>query len=199
MDYPKKYKIIGYQFSVDDSRKVETRKTKDILQVFGAFGGVLKFLGAIVGGIVGFFTVPAFPELLANRLYQWQTPDSCEGLGKPDGFQYSRKMFKKPDVEIPLVDHYIFHRILLRLTGCCRKRYWASDYELMLNKVKADASFQLDIVRNLRRIRAHGFGISMLLDKGILAIASSQAKEKPVALVDEGRRNMNNNLWESLE
>jgi len=36
----------------------------------------------------------------------------------------------------------------------------------------------------------------MLLDKGCLAIASEQAKEKPVALVDDERRNMNNNLWE---
>ena len=69
MDYPVKYKIIGYQFNVDDSRKVESRKTKDVLQVFGSFGGVLKFLGTIVGGIVGFFSTPAFPELLANRLY----------------------------------------------------------------------------------------------------------------------------------
>jgi len=137
MNYPKKYKIIGYQFSVDSSRRVETRKTKDILQVFGDFGGVLKFLGAIVGGIVGFFTAQAFPELLANRLFQWQTPISCEGLGKPDGYIHAKRMFRSPDVEIPLVGHYIFHRMLLRLTGCCRKRYWASDYELMLNKVKA--------------------------------------------------------------
>jgi len=173
MDYPKKYKIIGYQFSVSDSRKLEIRKTKDILQVFGAFGGVLKFFGAIVGGIVGFFSAPAFPELLANRLYQWQTPESFAPESDKSGYYASKKLFKKPDTEIPLVSHYIFHRILLKLTGFCRKRYWASDYQLMLNKVKADASFQLDIVTNFRRIRAHGFGISMLLDKGILAIASS--------------------------
>ena len=79
-DYPSKYKIIGYQFSVSDSSIVQTRKTLDIFQVFASAGGVLKFISLFIASFVGFFSQPIVPSLLANRLFKWQTPDTCNFL-----------------------------------------------------------------------------------------------------------------------
>jgi len=70
-DYPKKYKIIGYQFSVNDVMLVQTRKTLDILQVFASAGGVLKFISLFIASCVGFFSQPTMPSLMANRLFKW--------------------------------------------------------------------------------------------------------------------------------
>jgi hypothetical protein len=181
MDYPNRYKIIGYQVSVADSRMVQTRKTSDAIQVFGNFGGVLKLLNTLIGAFVGIFSAPTVATLMANRLYSWSPPKTCDIIQPKEEFEAGRKILSVTNTAIPLVPNYIFHRIILLLTGCCRKeRYWAHDYQDMLDRVKKDAGVQLDIVTNLRRIRAHGFGLSMLLDKGILSIGAGKAKVKTI-------------------
>jgi len=66
----------------------------------------------------------------------------------------------------------------------------------MLGEVKADVGFQLDIVTQLRRLRAHGFALSMMFDKGILHICSDKAKTKPLVrnvVLNESQ------LWERYE
>lgn len=72
------------------------------------------------------------------------------------------------------------HKTLLKLFGSCRKNYWVKDYQNMLGLVKTDIGFQLDIVTQLRRLRAHGFALSMLMDKGTINICSDKSRTKPL-------------------
>jgi hypothetical protein len=51
------------------------------------------------------------------------------------------------------------------LCGMCdRKKYW-NTYMKTLNKVENDMKKQMDIVQLIRRLRAHGFALSMLFEK----------------------------------
>ena len=107
--------------------------------MFGNLGGVLKLLNTLIGGFVAIFSAPTFAALLANRLYSWSPPTTCDIIQPKEEFEAGRKVLSVTNTIIPLVPNYIFHRIILMATGCCRKeRYWAQDYQEMLLRVKKD-------------------------------------------------------------
>lgn len=178
------YKIIGYQFSVNDVSHVQIRKTLDIFVVFASAGGVLKFISIFVASFVGFFSMPILPSLLANRLYKWQTPETCTFLSENQKINTTAPLdYIVPDqdhTKIPIPHCYSLHKFLLQLCGKCRSKYWVKDYQNMLSVVKTDVNKQLNIVSQLRRMRAHGFAHSMMVDKGILQICVKNSKTKPL-------------------
>jgi len=114
--------------------------------------------------------------MLANRLYKWKTPENCLFLTEKDSpnqiFEAPKNTLRENHYQVPEVSLYSLHMIAYKLCGCCRGKYWVKDYQETLAKVKQDASSQLDIVHNLRRLRAHGFAMSMLLEKKTLNICS---------------------------
>ena len=75
-DFPKKYKITGYQINIFDSKTITTRKTLTALDVFGAVGGLIGIISLFVGAFVARFSAPQFSSFVANRLYSWEIPKS---------------------------------------------------------------------------------------------------------------------------
>lgn len=61
---------------------------------------------------------------------------------------------------------------------CNHKKYWRT-YRDTLNKVEADMRKQMDIVKLIRRLRAHGFALSMMYEKETLKLISKKSKGKP--------------------
>jgi uncharacterized membrane protein required for colicin V production len=57
---------------------VTRRKTLTILEVFGVVGGLLRFVGLIIGNIVSFFTGSVVTSYIANKLYTWKVPESFD-------------------------------------------------------------------------------------------------------------------------
>jgi len=80
---------------------------------------------------------------------------------------------------------------------CNRKKYW-NTYIKTLNNVNDDMKKEMDIVTLVRRIRAHGFALSMLFDPKTLKMISNKASRKPQAPLPEtegeGEKG-EDNLW----
>jgi len=66
---------------------------------------------------------------------------------------------------------------------CCRGRYW-NTYMATLASVEDDMKEQMDMVQLIRRIRAHGFALSMLFDSKTLKLISAKSKGKPCEPAD---------------
>ena len=65
------------------------------------------------------------------------------------------------------------------LCGMCnRKKYW-NTYMATLKKVEDDMKTQMDMVQLIRRLRAHGFALSMMFDQKTLGMISQKSKGKP--------------------
>lgn len=87
------------------------------------------------------------------------------------------------------------------LCGMCdRKRYW-NTYKSTLEKVGDDMKKQMDIVKLIRRLRAHGFALSMLFEKNTLSLISKKSKGKPFEEEQEPVEEVSsdNNMWGSHE
>jgi len=86
------------------------------------------------------------------------------------------------------------------LCGMCdRKRYW-NTYMKTLSRVDADMNKQMDIVTLIRRLRAHGFALSMMFEKETLKSISKKSKGKPFEMDEvEEEVSSDNNLWGAQE
>lgn len=72
-----------------------------------------------------------------------------------------------------------FRRLFYETIGICfAKNYW-NTYIGSLKKVEDDMEKQMDMVTLMRRLRAHGFALSMLFDKKTLKMISDKSVGKP--------------------
>lgn len=58
---------------------------------------------------------------------------------------------------------------------CCLKPKWYKKYESNLKTVSRDQNENLDILNLMRRMRAHGFAISTLLEPLVLTLVSERS------------------------
>jgi len=85
---------------------------------------------------------------------------------------------------IPIPDWLEAHKCL-RTLCCCYRPEWFNYYEESLKTVTADQKQNLDIVTLMRRLRSHGFALSILLDETILKLVSTRSHQKALEEVDK--------------
>lgn len=83
----------------------------------------------------------------------------------------------------------------------CRKQWWDT-YKKTLDKVDDDMTKQMDIIQLIRRLRAHGFALSMMYEKSTLHKISQKSKGKPFESEDDTDKIIvddTTNLWGAHE
>jgi hypothetical protein len=151
---------------------------------------------------------------VANRLYTWHEPEKIAKVFKPHLFEAyeddhgnkidpePRELVKKKYEPIMFLGFMGMRRLWYRaLCGMCnRKKYWNA-YKGTLDKVEKDMKRQMDIVQLIRRLRAHGFALSMMYEKETLRAISKKAKGVPFESDPEPEKYMSSdgNLWGTHE
>ena len=78
----------------------------------------------------------------------------------------------------------------------CRNRTWFKDYTNSLTQVNKEITSDLDLVKFMRRIRAHGLALSMVADPELINITNNLSRTKELRPADRKERNK---LWKVYE
>jgi len=170
------------------------------MELFGAVGGLIGFVSQFAAKFVGYFAAPQFASYVANRLYTWSEPENVTRVFRPElledsddeegalaaGNAVGSSSSPKKKREARDQEHIMFlgmmglRRLWYRaLCGMCsRKKYW-NTYMATLNRVENDMAKQMDIVKLIRRLRAHGFALSMFMEAETLKAISKKSKGLP--------------------
>jgi len=76
IDFPKKYKFIGFEICVDDIMRSTERKRYNFFDFIKSIGGLMKFLMFFCGLFVKQFGKARINSLMANEFYKWDIPES---------------------------------------------------------------------------------------------------------------------------
>lgn len=177
-------------------------------------GGFVAFINQFASIIVSYFAKPQFASFVANRLYTWHEPENVAKAFKPHLFEAyeddngnkvepePRELTKKKYEPIMFLGFMGMRRLWYRaLCGMCnRKKYW-NTYKNTLDKVEKDMERQMDIVQLIRRLRAHGFALSMMYEKNTLRAISKKSKGVPCKSESEPEEyfSSDGNLWGTHE
>jgi len=177
---------------VYDHRKVIRRKTMNILEMFGAIGGLVRFFNFFFSKFVGYFTGLNIFAIIASQLYNWDEPESMKEQSLNSVETKSKSKINDFMTPIPVIPHLDWHKLVsLFLRGRCR-RQWYTDYKKNMNAVGQDMKATLDTVTLMRRLRSYGFAISMLMTSTVLTVVSERAKFKPLKPAYHSK---NESLW----
>jgi len=120
---------------VYDSRKVIRRKTLNILEMFGAIGGLVRFINFFFSKFVGYFTGLNISAIIASQLYNWREPESMKHKRHGKNSVKIRHEIEEFLTKIPVVPYLDWHKLVsLFFRGRCR-RQWYSDYSKNMNEV----------------------------------------------------------------
>jgi len=117
---------------------------------------------------------------VANRLYTWNEPECITKVFQTKNGAISEEKEEKKEEHIMFLGMMGMRRLWYRaLCGMCnRKKYW-NTYMKTLKLVEDDMKVQMDMVQLIRRLRAHGFALSMLFDAKTLKLISNKSKGRP--------------------
>jgi hypothetical protein len=113
--YPDAYKFIGLTINVDDTKNLIQRETYSLLEFLGDIGGLYEFLYLFTYSLVKLFTSMKFISIFANKMFEWNEPDSFDKFGC-----YTQRIIDKETkttaIKIP--------KCLEILTVCCCPPKW---------------------------------------------------------------------------
>ena len=81
----------------------------------------------------------------------------------------------------------------------CFAQTWLKKYKETLETVELDLQRNLDILNMLRRMKMHGFALSVLLDQPSRRFISNASMDKPLEYVKEVTNNKPKMLWLQFE
>ena len=81
------------------------------------------------------------------------------------------KVFEEPIKAKNCLD---FKKMFYLICCCCKTKKYR-EYNDALNKIDGDIDSSLDLLNMLRRLRSHGFALSLLLNSGTIRLISRRA------------------------
>ena len=76
LDFPSKFKFIGFEICTDDIMTMTERKRYNFFDFIKSIGGLMKFGMAVCGLFVKRFGQARINSLMAHEFYKWDIPDS---------------------------------------------------------------------------------------------------------------------------
>lgn len=142
------------------------RSTENILDILAKLGGLLRGVTAGLGMFVMFFADGIITTVIANKFYTWVRPDSFDNINGIKKFS-SKKVKSKSSLEeepVALQKYMDLRKFIFFCCPCKKKPGWYTDYLKELGEIHEDVNDSLDLITLLRRLRAHGFILSALMD-----------------------------------
>jgi len=192
-DYPHNYKFTGLDVGVSTTIHVTERTTYDLLSTFGDVGGINEVLRLIITQLVTGFAYITGTSILAKSLYKEQ---NFKPLTATEKLERVKLEGNYENIPIPtyLELRYCYYRIC-----CCFRKEKFTRYWNTLAVVDSDLSENMDLVNTLRRIRMHGFALTVMLNKNYRNFTATRSKRKALESLSSDKKKINGGNWNDCE